>query len=203
MSYIPSASLHRPENPSDGSLAFADVFVIGITTVVWGMVSICSAIYYTKLLRHDTRRRWPTLQHDPLAKGIALSIILLVALVFWPVMLVWDFCARCGAGRKASGVWCSCCRPVVSDEAHKEEKERRLHRQLRFEQMMIIEAQPQNPTMQVPPRGSSADYGGPFFSMAEIIRAKDEPVRAPTPTRPAAAVLPPAHGTWSGHSARQ
>jgi hypothetical protein len=90
---------------------------------------------------------------------------------------------------------CGSCDPCISDEAHKEEKERRLHTQLRLQQIMIIEAQPENAAMQVPSRrrGSSADYGGPFFSIAEIVRAKEDNTR--TLTRPPSAVLPPAYGT--------
>ncbi|KAK0627483.1 hypothetical protein B0T14DRAFT_405665, partial [Immersiella caudata] len=72
---------------------FADVFVIGIAAVAWGMVSVCSGVYYTKLLRHDARRRWPTLQHDPLNKGIMMTILFLVTLICWPVITIWDFCA--------------------------------------------------------------------------------------------------------------
>ncbi|KAK4449892.1 hypothetical protein QBC34DRAFT_263900, partial [Podospora aff. communis PSN243] len=103
---------------------FADVFVIGITAVVWGMISVCSAAYYTKLLRHDVLRRWPALRNDLLSEGVMLTAIFLATLVCWPIMLIWDFCARCCAGRKPSRL-CGSCHPCISDEAHKEETERR------------------------------------------------------------------------------
>jgi len=175
LEHHPASTPHHHSESSDGSLAFADVFVIGITAVVWGMISVCASVYYTKLLRHEARRRWPTLRYHSHYALIMPLMIFLFAFLSWPGILVWEFCARHCASQGAHGICCAGCKPCISNEARNEEKERRLETQLRLQQTLLIAMQPQNPAMEMPARqrGSSADYGGPFFSMAEVIRAKD------------------------------
>jgi hypothetical protein len=197
-----AGSLHRPSESSDGSMPFADIFVIAITVVVWGLISICAATYYANLLRFESRRRWPLLKYDARLECVTTMMLFYFAFICWPGILLWDFSVRhCVAGKERKwrfgpGRCCAGCTPCISEEARKAAKEYRLETQARLQQGTIIdESPPVHPAMRIQSwsSASSMDDGDSFSSAAQVVGAKQV-----SPTRPGRAILPPPYSRAAG-----
>ena len=165
-------------------MLWTGIFVVLIVCIVWGLVSLCVAVYYTGLLRHEARRRWPVVERDGCCALAASPALFLFAILCWPGILVWDYCARyCVGAKSCCGIgpggcclrgwpWMDC-EPCISDEVRCAEKERRTRAHRRAQQAfgIVREVPPAlQPAMEMPARlgRGSKDSKGSGFTNIEL-----------------------------------
>ncbi|KAJ4388486.1 hypothetical protein N0V85_007508 [Neurospora sp. IMI 360204] len=140
-------------------MLFSEIFVIVVACIMWGLTSLGMAVYYHRLLPLEARRRSPTLQNSSFLSTLVSTLLFIAAFVFWPLIALWNLCARspairrgttcCGSymfgGRPKVGCCgCSCisCEPCISDEVYEMEKTRK------EESRRIVNVQSVQPAMQ-------------------------------------------------------
>ncbi|KAK1752355.1 hypothetical protein QBC47DRAFT_306295 [Echria macrotheca] len=154
-------------------MLFADIFVVGIVSFVWALISICVAVYLTDLARYEIPRRWPQFSQETRRTWVMLSAIFVLAVILWPAIFLWELAARHYA---AGGQGCCVgCRPCISDEAYEDKGQSRRAAMVRLRDSSIAIEPP------TPFQGMEASSAG------ESAERKDKDM---TPAWPGKVALP-------------